>query len=306
MTHAPNWCATVRWPRLLVAICAAGMLALTVHVTAVQWLHIANPVFNSLPADAVNTLVMVLAGAWLYDCLRPQLSGRSPAWRVIVLFAVLACLNATVRNAFMTGYCSTTTPLRWLFGALSSIRPLAYFAIAAASIAGLCRFRPGAPRLAAGAVVAIVLALVVAPGLALGEQAIYAQLANLLPSAGWCKLPYGMDVMVPAYLTAVEPALGSFACIAIVWSRLPARPFLRTASFVVLVLALKKHLLALFLYAAVTEGSVLDALLSMGQLSLSVAVLGLLTVWGWRWAQRAPASLTRAQASESRGPTGSL
>jgi hypothetical protein len=264
------------------------MLALTVHVTVVQWLHVENPAFHSLLADAVNTLVMVYAAVWFYDCLRAQPSGRSPLWSAIVLFAVLACLNATLRNAFMTGYCSTTTPLRWFFGALSCLRPFAYFAIAAAAIAGVCRFRQGAPRLAAGAAAGLLLALVVAPGLALGEQAIHVQLADLLPRAGWCKLPYGMEIMIPAYVTAVEPALASFACIALVWSRLPARPLLRTVSFVLLILALKKQLLASFLYAALTQGSIVDALVSMGQLSLSAAVLGLLTVWGWRWAQRTP------------------
>jgi hypothetical protein len=288
MNDAPNLVSMVRWPRLLVAVCAAGMLALTVHVTLVQWLHVSNPSFHSVPAEVLNTLAMVYAAAWLYDCIRSQYGGRSAALHVIVLFAVLACLNGTVRNAFMTGYCSTTTPLRWLFGALSSIRPLAYSAIAAASIAWVCRFRQGGRRLAAGAAAGLGLALVVAPVLALSEQAMYAQLAHLLPSAGWCKLPYGIEIMVPAYLTAIEPALGSFACIAIVWPHLPLRPVVRTASFVVLVLALKKQLLASFLYALLAPGSAVDALVSMGQLSLSAALLGLLTVWGWRWAQRTP------------------
>jgi hypothetical protein len=286
MNDAPNLFSTVRWPRLLVAICAAGMLALTVHVVAVQWLHVPNPTFHSLPAEALNTVVMVCAAAWLYGCIRLQQSGRSAVLHVIVLFAALACLNATVRNAFMTGYCSTTTPLRWLFGAMSSIRPLIYLAIATASIAGVCRFRPGGPRLAAAVVAGLLLALVVSPGLALSEQAIYAQLAHLLPSAGWCKLPYGADVMIPAYLTTFEPALGCFLCIAIVWQQLPTRPLMRIGSFVVLVLALKKQLLAPFLYALLTSGSAVDALASMGQLVLSTALLALLTVWGWRWAQR--------------------
>lgn len=286
MNDAPNLFSTVRWPRLLVAICAAGMLALTVHVLAVQWLHVPNPTFQSLPAEALNTVVMVCAAAWLYGCIRLQQSGRSAALHVVVLFAVLSCLNATLRNAFMTGYCSTTAPLRWFFGALSSIRPLLFVAIATASIAGVCRFRQGGPRLAAAVVAGLLLALVVSPGLALSEQAIYAQLAHLLPSAGWCKLPYGADVMVPAYLTTIEPALGCFLCIAIVWPQLPTRPLMRAASFVVLVLALKKQLLAAFLYALLSPGPAVDALVSMGQLVLSTALLALLTVWGWRWVQR--------------------
>lgn len=290
MNDAPHLFSTVRWPRLLVALCAAGMLALTVHVAAVQWLHVPNPTFHSLPAEALNTVAMVCAAVWLYGCIRLQPRGRSAALQALVLFAVLACLNATVRNAFMTGYCSTTAPLRWLFGAVSSVRPLIYLAIATASIAGVCRFRQGAPRIAAAVVAGLLLALVVSPGLALSEQAIYAQLSHLLPSAGWCKLPYGADVMIPAYLTTIEPALGGFLCIAIVWPQLPARPLARIASFVALVLALKKQLLAPFLYAVLTPGPALDGLVSMGQLSLSTAVLGLLTVWGWRWAQRAPSS----------------
>ncbi|MDG0026293.1 hypothetical protein [Trinickia sp. Y13] len=296
MNEATTIFAGVRWPRLTIGACLTGGLALTIHVVMVQWLKVSNPDFHSPLPEVLNATVMVYAAMWLDRCLRAQYAGRSPALRIFVLFALLACLNATVRNAFMTGYCSTTTPLRWLFGPLSSVSPIVYFAVAAALTAGVCQFRQNGVRLAAGAGVALLLVAVVSPGLSLMEQAAYVQLSALLPSVGWCKLPYGMDVMIPAYLTSVEPALASFACIALVWRYLPERPLLRTVSFVVLILALKKQLLASLLYPFFAPGSALTALASMGQLSLAAAALGLLTVGFWRWVRPVPLKRECAKA----------
>lgn len=288
MNDATTVFAGVRWSRLMIGVCLTGGLALSIHVVMVQWLKVSNPDFHSPLPELLNAMVMVYAAMWLDRCLRAQYAGRSAALRIFVLFVLLACLNATVRNAFMTGYCSTTTPLRWIFGALSSVRPIVYFAVAAALTAGVGQFRREGVRLAAGAGLALLLVAAVSPGLSLMEHAAYGRLSHLLPSVGWCKLPYGMDVMIPAYLTSVEPALASFACIALVWRYLPERALLRTVSFVVLILALKKQLLASLLYPLFAPGSTLTALASMGQLSLAAAALGLSTVGFWRWAQRAP------------------
>jgi len=296
MNDATTIFAGVRWPRLMIGICLTGGLALTIHVVMVQWLKVSNPDFHSPLPEVLNVVVMVYAAMWLDRCLRAQYAGRSPALRIFVLFVLLACLNGTVRNAFMSGYCSTMTPLRWLFGALSSVRPIAYFAVAAALTAGVGQFRQSEARLAAGVGLALLLVGIVSPGLSIMEQAAYQPLSDLLPSIGWCRLPYGMDVMIPAYLTSVEPALASFACIALVWRYLPERPLFRTVSFVMLILALKKQLLASLLYPFFAPGSALTALASMGQLSLAAAALGLLTVVFWRWAQRVP---PRSRPSET-------
>lgn len=288
MNDAPTMFAAVRWPRLAVGVCLTGALALSIHIAMVQWLNITNPTFDSVFPELLNAAVMTCAAIWLYGCLQAQPGIRSGAMRIFLLFALLACLNGTVRNAFMTGYCSTTTPLRWFFGALSAVRPAAYFAAAAALTAGACQFRPYWARLAAGVAVALMLVFVVSPGVSMMERAIYAQLSDLLPSAGWCKQPYGVDIMMAAYATTIEPALASFACIALVWRHLPGRPLARTALFVVLILALKKQLLSSFLYPFFTAGPVLMALASMGQLTLAAGALGLLTALFWRWAQRRP------------------
>lgn len=288
MSDAPTMFTAVRWPRLAVGVCLTGALALSIHIALVQWLNITNPTFDSPFPEVLNAAVMTCAAMWLYGCLKAQPCIRSGAMRIFVLFVLLACLNGTIRNAFMTGYCSTTTVLRWFFGALSALRPAVWFAAAAVLTAGACQFRAYWARVAAGAAVALMLVFVVSPGVSMMERTLYAHLSDLMPSAGWCKLPYGVDIMIAAYATTIEPALASFACIALVWRHLPGRPFAQTALFVVLILALKKQLLSSFLYPLFSAGPVLKALASMGQLTLAAGGLGLLTALFWHWAQRRP------------------
>lgn len=286
MSEAPTLFATVRWPRLAVGVCVTGALALSIHIAMVQWLGITNPKFDSVFPEVLNAVVMTYAAMWLYGCLQAQPCMRSGALRVFLLFALLACLNGMLRNAFMTGYCSTTTPLRWFLGALSAMPPAVCFAAAAALTAGAGLVRPQWARLAAGAAVGLALVFVVSPGVSMMERAAYTYLADLIPSAGWCKLPYGFDVTIAAYATTIELSLASFACIALVWRHLPGRSIAQTAWFIVLILALKKQLLASLLYPFFASGPVLVALASMGQLTLAAGALGLLTAGFWRWAQR--------------------
>lgn len=296
--------AGVRWGRLTLGVCLTAVLALSVHVAMLQLLQVPYPhaSFHSALPDWLNSAVMLGAAVWLYGSVAEQWRTRPAAFRLFILFALLFCLNEGLRAAVMNGYCSARSWFgRGWFGLLAGVRDAAYFFIAAGLAASIGCFRRTGWRLAGVILSAAVLVFVVSPSLAAMEAAIRAGTAHGIPVDGWCELPYGMDVVLPAYLTFVEPVLASLVCVALVWRRLPGAALSQAASFALLVLALKKQLLMSFLYAAFTPGPILTALASMGQFSLEAAALGFLTASSWRYARK---NLSGLAAVESAGTGG--
>ncbi|MGG1946408.1 hypothetical protein AB1286_16555 [Trinickia sp. NRRL B-1857] len=287
----------------MLSMAVTGVLALSVHVVMLQVLHVPYPgaaLRTKLP-EILNGAVMIWAATWVYDVLRTRWTGRSALFCFATLFVLLAGLNETLRAAFMSGYCSTQAPVRWLIGLLASLRPLGAYAVAAAFAAGLARFRSKQARLCGSAVAAVLSAYLIAPVLGAADAVIRTYAEQWMPAGGWCVLPYGPDVLIPAYLTFIEPVLLCFVCAALVWDRLPAGALWRTAGFVLLILALKRHVLASFLYAIYAPGPALTALASAGQFSLEAAALGWLTAVSWRWA-RGGASGRAAKKERSLSP----
>lgn len=279
----------VRWGRLACGVLITTVLGLSVHAVMLQVLHVPYPsaVLASRVPEVLNGAVMIWAASWLYSSLRASRGDRSAWVSVLVLFLLLAGLNGTLRGAFMNGYCSTHSAVRWLIAALLTSHYLIYYAVVAGIAAGMSCFRSNRARLAAVSAVALLAAFVLTPVLAMLDAAISARVAHWIVAGGWCALPYGMDVLVPAYGTFLEPVLACLACAALIWRCLPARPLGRVVAFVVLILALKRQLLMPFLYAAFAPGSAATALASMGQFSLEAAALASLTALNWYWSRQA-------------------
>lgn len=281
--------AGVRFGRLTLGVIITAVLALSVHAVMLQWLHVPYPsakLETALP-EWVNNAVMLWAAVWLYGSLKSGAPKRSAVLHVVILFALLLCLNQAIRGALMNGYCATQSWWgRGLIALVSTLQKAVNFFIVAGFAAGIGQLRNKTLRVAAGAVATSLLVLVVAPSLTELDAAVRAGLVNLIPLDVWCQLPYGMDVVIPAYLTFLEPVFASFICFALVWRCLPGRALAQAASFALLILALKKQLLMSFLYAAFAPGPFFALLASMGQFSLEAAALGLLTAFSWRYARR--------------------
>ncbi len=289
MDITPKLFAGGRFWRLGLLVGITAVLALSVHAVMLQWLHVPYPsagVDSSLP-DWINDAVMLWAAVWLYRSLQAGAPKRSAVFHVVILFGLLLCLNEAIRGGLMNGYCATRSwSGRGLIALISSMQKGVNFFIVAGFAAGIGQLRNNRLRFAAGAVATSLLVFVVAPSLAALDAAIRPGLVRLVPLDVWCKLPYGMDVLVPAYMTFLEPVFASFICFALIWRCLPSRALAQAASFTLLILALKKQLLMSFLYAAFAPGPFFTLLASMGQFSLEAAALGLLTALSWRYARR--------------------
>jgi hypothetical protein len=295
---APNMFAGVRWGRLVLGVSLTAVLALSVHAVMLQWLHVPYPdasVFDSALPDWLNDAVMLCAAVWLYRCLRARATAQPVALRFFVLFGLLFCLNETLRGAWMNGYCVTRSwSERGGVGLISCVHGVVNFVLVAGFAAGIGRLRHKGWQCAAVIVATSLLAFLVSPSLTAMDAVIRDEVSRWVSLDLWCKLPYGMEVLIPAYLTFLEPVFASFVCFALVRRHLPGGLFSQAASFALLLLALKRQLLTSFLYAAFAPGPVLTALASMGQFSLEAAALGLLTALSWRYARADLPSRTSA------------
>jgi hypothetical protein len=93
-----------------------------------------------------------------------------------------------------------------------------------------------------------------------------------------------MHVLIPAYLTYVEPVIAALLIAALVWDNLSSRAPLRILQFTLLLLLIRHHLFALAIYPFYTKASTTTALLSMGQFTLETITLSLMTTLTWRFA----------------------
>lgn len=277
--------------RMVFGFVATCILALSVHAIMLDVFQVPYPaeqVTARLP-DALNHIVFAWGAMWLYGSLHSRLSRRPWVCRIAVLTLLLCALNETLRGWLMNAYCADTSVSALIYFAAQELPKVVAIAVTAtgAVIAGR-RLSPGWRQGAGAVVLGLFLSFAVGPLLSWLQPFLSAAVAGLTPHGGWCRQPYGINVLIPAYLTFAEPALACLFCMALVSKRLPAQGPLRPLAFVLLILALKIQLLTSFLYAIYASLPAKTAFASMGQFSLEAAVLGLLTALTWDYATRAP------------------
>lgn len=278
----------VHWGRLLIGLSLALVLSLSVHAIMLQVLHVPFPsaqIKTWVPFQVFTNVALVAGAIWLYGCIRSNHGQRARAFPAFILFILMCGFDETLRAWVMNSYC-TLPPLNsaFFFGfiALSG----ALFPAAAAVLIALTapymqrRWQQGVGAILLG----LLLTFAVAPLVSAAQQAGAAYLIDLAPSQGWCKLPYGPNVLVPAYLTFIEPVLACGFSVALGWKYVPRGFWVKISVFMLLALALKKQLFAASFYAAYADLPFWTALSSMGQFSLEAAVLGLTTALSWGWA----------------------
>jgi hypothetical protein len=287
-THGPQRLFhAIQWKRLILGFFGTAVLALSVHAAMLQFLHVPYPserMTARLP-HVLNDVVMLWGAIWLARCLRGTAARPSPVVRIGVLLLLLCCLNETLRGWFMSGYCANSFHA-WAFFAVGQLpRIVLYAAIAVIAVpASACLPRWWQQGLGA-AVLGVLLSFALPQLSAWVDTAVVGRFVDWAPAGGWCQLPYGWEVLIPAYLTFfVEPAVACLLCMAYASRGLSGGPWVRALCFMLLILALKKQLLTAALYAIYTQLPPMTALASMGQFSLEAAVLGLFMAISWRYA----------------------
>ena len=273
----------IHWRRLVLGLFVAGVVALSVHSVMLQVLGIPFPDLSVIPIalKVVIRAAAMLGLLLLWDLAALQMRG-SFVRRWAVLFLITATLTETLfRGPFMEGYCTTA----WTFAFVSNIQSLLIIAASCAIVVVSTSRLPRIWHKIAGAVgIALFTTFVVTPLIGAAMGPVMESIASLAPQGEWCTLPYGANVLIPAYLTFAEPALGCLAAAVLVWNRLSASRVVRYLQFTLLILAIKNQLLMPFVYASFARTSFVDALVSESQFALEAIALAVLTGVAWQWA----------------------
>lgn len=109
------------------------------------------------------------------------------------------------------------------------------------------------------------------------------KVAYLAPTGEWCKLPYGPDVLIPAYISFIEPVLASLAMAILILDQLSKTTWLQFLLFGLIVLAVKYQLMMPVFYVVLHKGNFQSNLASEGQFALETIVLAITTGFTWQW-----------------------
>lgn len=261
---------------LVVSLLLAGVIALTVHV---GMLAAGVPFPSSQPPDWMRWLNLSLSlGAVLVflKLAEPELKDRSFLARTLITFVMLLAMRETVRVGIMIGVVTSG----WTFAALSLVEPVIRLMILALLCVTVVRW-------VRGPVLLVLIALTTGAGCMGAQMLLSSALAPLTEYAATFGrpdqyvFPYPAAVLVPAYLTMVEPVLGATLLLALVWNRLPAAPLARLLSCALMVAMVKGIVGATFLYSFFMEKTPLAGMFSYSQFLFEFLTLGLLVGLAW-------------------------
>lgn len=276
MNAAEKFRARPNMLALIAALLVVGVISLSVHVTMLQVLGVPFPEDHAPVWAKVLNLAGTTTALIAFQVIARNELGK--LWRTVSLSGlILFMLKEGVRGAVMNGVVTTG----WVFALSGALTPmLLSFGIAAVCALAARRVNSPAAIVAAGLlagglsfVLQITVGMVVSP--------VMASLAHLARPDVY-HLPYPPAVLVPAYVTFIEPVLGCGLMVALCWGRLPGGASTRLAVFTLLVVLLKGVLLRTFLYPAFMELPFALAVVSQSQFLLEFAILGALTALAWR------------------------
>ena len=126
-----------------------------------------------------------------------------------LLFLIFSMLPENLfRAPFMAGYCTHA----WVFAFVSNIPKLLGIAIVCALVVAASPYlRRAWQQLVAATILAAFAMFALSPLLGMAFAPVMKAIAGLAPQSEWCTLPYGLNVLIPAYLSFAEPTL---ACVA--------------------------------------------------------------------------------------------
>ena len=264
----------IRWGMLTAGLVCTVLGGLGVHVVLQQVLHVPYPsnyprhVWLEQVDQAAIVFGLLVLLAWSANTL------RNVSWTVrwLVLFVLYTMLRETLRGALMEGVVTTA----YVFPLLSMIpKLLGFLAVTLLCVAA----QPLLPRiwqkLIGAAAIYATVTFVVQPLITSSTQGTLAHFAYLQHDEVY-PAPYGAHVLIPAYITFVEPAIACVACAALVWVGLSKKTVRRWMQFTLLVLLVRRSLFPPFIYALYEPQQRSLAFISAGQFTLETVTLAVL------------------------------
>ena len=278
---------TTRWAGLVGGTVLTAVCALSVHAAAVQLFHL--PGMDKYPTGGPFVFLtqagMVAAAIVLWRLAPPNIGKLPIPVKCLLLFVLLAMLfQRLIRLPLMDAVVTTA----WSFSFLANLPALVPFLVVACLVvwAAPVLSRPW-QVLVAGVIIAALAFPLCGPLATSLFQPILDSAAGLDHEPVY-NMPYGLNVLVPAYVTALEPATATVALAALVWDRLRGTTAARIAYVAVLVMILNLHLFQPLVVLA-TGGPDLGAgLEGIGQSWVATLVQAVLGAATWAFSMRRP------------------
>lgn len=278
------------WWRLLVGMSITLILSLSVHAVMLQVIHVPVPpqdVKSWIPFRLVTDMAVAGGLIILYKLVAGSRHHKKKPYIALITFLTVCGLNETLRGWAMDAYCSEPFASSAFLLSLMTIASSLYYGLALLVVAiASPRIRTLTHYVLVSVATGVILTFL-APLLIGKIQSFFSSVfESMAPHHGWCVLPYGANVLIPAYLSFIEPVIAAVFCAAITWQFLKGGIVIKLAQFTLLILALKQQLFASFLYAIYAKTGFWLALASMGQFTLEAAVLGMLAALTWVWSKK--------------------
>jgi hypothetical protein len=231
----------------------------------------------------LNTAPSVFGAIFLYTLASPTFHHRSPITRCLALFLLLTMLQEMFfRAPIMDGVVTTA----WTFSFLSNIPTLLIWLLLSILIVAIAPLLKNLwLQLVAAATLYALVFLALKPLIIQASSPILNHLSYLSHDEVY-SLPYGMHVLIPAYLTYAEPVAACILIAALLWNQLTPRLPLRLLQFTLIILAIKHVLFAPIIFPFYAKMPPPTAIASIGQFSLEAITLATLSGLTYQLARR--------------------
>ena len=272
----------VNWVKLVTGLVLSTVLSLSVHSIMLQEMNVPFPDLTVIttPYKLIIRIFSVFGLLLFWQLAYKRVNG-SFVKKWMVLFLIDAMLTESLfRSPFMDGYCTHS----FGFMLIGNIPKLLTIAITCALVVFTApKLNNVVYKFWASIALAAVFMFAINPLIGTAWKPVMEKISYLAPTGEWCKLPYGPDVLIPAYISFIEPVLACMAMAMLILEQLAAVKWLRLLLFALLVVTINYQLLMPLFYVALHKGPFVANLASEGQFALESIILAITTGLTWQW-----------------------
>ena len=276
---------SVNWTKFVIGIILSTILSLSIHAVMLQEMNVPFPDLSVIttPYKFIIRIFSILGLIFFWGFARHKVDG-SFAKKWAALFLINSMLTESLfRGPYMDGYCTNSIGFMFInqVPKLLAIAITCGLIILATPILSKALF-----KILAAIAIAAIFMFAANPLMEAAWKPVMEKFAYLAPTGEWCQLPYGPDVLVPAYISFIEPVLACLAMAILVLNQLSRTTWLKFLLFGLIVLSIKHQLLMPVFYVALHEGSFRSNLASEGQFALEAVALAITTGLTWQWSSK--------------------
>ena len=272
----------VNWVKVAIGVFLSTVLSLSVHAIMLQEMNVPFPDLSVIttPYKFIIRIFSVLGLLFFWQLADKKIDG-SFVKKWAILFLINAMLTESLfRGPFMDGYCTNSIG----FMLVNNIPKLLAIAITCGLVVITApKLNNVLFKLLAAAAIAAVFMFITNPLIGTAWKPVMEKISYLAPTSEWCKLPYGPDVLIPAYFSFIEPVLACLVMAILILNQLAKEQWLKYLLFALIVLAVKYQLLMPVFYMLLHKGAFQSNLEGEGQFALEAIILSLTTAFTFEW-----------------------